>query len=108
LDNVTLFFSITLGLHHQSSGTLTKGDTTVVFHTETQIGGKVDFYHHSSDNNKQQKENKNMEISNMESKKDETEIQKSSTDKFVIKIAALILTGLLMVNLVERPWLLCQ
>ena len=99
-----MFFFITLGLHHQSSGTLTKGDTTVVFYTETQIGGKVDFYHHSSDNNKNQKESKNMEISNMESKKDETEIQKPSSSEFLTKIAALMFAGLLMVNLVERPW----
>ena len=92
---------ITFGLHHQSSGTLTKGDTTVVFHTETLIGGKVDFYHLSSDDNNQKKENNNMEISNAEGKADGIDNESPSISNSIKSIGVLLLAGLLMVTFVE-------
>jgi hypothetical protein len=76
----------------------------MVFHTETRIAGKVDFYHHDSDINNQQQENPNMEISNKESTSDAVENQKTSNKDFTTSIGALLLAGLLMVTSVERPW----
>lgn len=76
----------------------------MAFHTETRIGGKVDFYHHDSDINNQQQENQNMETSNKESKSDAVENQKTSSRDLTTSIGALLLAGLLMDTFVERPW----
>lgn len=72
----------------------------MAFHTETKMGGKIDFYHHNLDKyNNQNKENTKMKVSNTKNITDVAENKNPSSSSY---IKTTLLLGLLMVTLVER------